>query len=113
MVGNVQIRQVLLELTKNEDASMDKTIAETCLNYLQRDSVKAIIETKYIQPFVEANTEPLSMDAPTFPDRISLYSYAIKYWTDHYRLIPPRLRPRDLLCRKLLLLRAQMVMKTP
>jgi ankyrin repeat protein len=97
LVGNVQIRQALLELTKDEDASMHKTIVETCLNYLQRDSVKAIIEAKYIQPFIQADTDPLSMDAPTFPDRTSLYSYAIKYWTDHFKLIPPRLRPRDLL----------------
>jgi ankyrin repeat protein len=76
---------------------MHKTIVETCLNYLQRDSVKAVLEAKYIQPFIQADTDPLSMDAPTFPDRTSLYSYAIKYWTDHFKLIPPRLRPRDLL----------------
>ncbi|KAE9368899.1 ankyrin [Stipitochalara longipes BDJ] len=97
MVVNVQMREALQELMKDEDASMHKTIAETCLHYLQRDSVKAIIEAKYIQPFV-ADVDPLSMDAPTFPDRTSLYSYAIKYWTDHFKLIPPRLRPRDLLC---------------
>jgi hypothetical protein len=40
MVVNVQIRQALLELTKDEDAGIHQTIAETCLQYLQRDSVK-------------------------------------------------------------------------
>lgn len=97
MVVNVQIRQALLELTKDEVPGVHQTIVETCLQYLQRDSVKEIIETKYIQPFIPTDVDPSSMDAPTFPDRTSLYSYAIKYWTDHFALIPPRLRPRDLL----------------
>jgi ankyrin repeat protein len=97
MVVNVQIRRALMEMLKDEVPGVHQTIVETCLQYLQRDSVKAIIETRYIQPFVPKDVDPSSMDAPTFPDRTSLYSYAIRHWPEHFVLIPPSLRPRDLL----------------
>jgi ankyrin repeat protein len=92
VVQDFQTRQALAELMTEEGSSMHKTITETCLNYLQRKDVKRLIEVEYIQPYSQADTDPLSMEGPTFQDHTNFCSYALPNWSKHFLLIPDHLR---------------------
>ena len=64
-------------------------ITEACFFYLSLPQV---------QEFVQTSSSLLRTDQPSSPNHIprySLYSYAVKYWPKHYKLIPEKSRPKE------------------
>ena len=64
-------------------------ITEGCFFYLSLPQV---------QESIQKSSSLLPVDQPSSPDYIprhSLYSYAVKYWPRHYKLIPEKSRPTE------------------
>ncbi|RFU27758.1 hypothetical protein B7463_g8575, partial [Scytalidium lignicola] len=97
LVPDRRIRETLKELISVKFESTEKTMALTCLDYLQRDSAKELMETKYSLPYTPAENDSISMEAPTFPDRTNFASYCIYHFSKHFSRIPPHLRSSALL----------------
>ncbi|KAH8805995.1 ankyrin repeat-containing domain protein [Xylogone sp. PMI_703] len=91
------VRETLKELVSPQFQSPEKTIAMTCLNYLQRENVKQLMEKEYSIPYTPAESETIYMEAPTFSDRYNFISYCTYHFAKHFARIPSELRSSELL----------------
>lgn len=96
-IPDSQVREALGELISVKFDSPHKHLALTCLRYLQRDSVKEMMESVYGGPYTPSEDDSVSMNAPSFANQTNFASYCVQHWCKHFGWIPRHLRSSDLL----------------